>query len=103
HVDIAVGGAGPGRVDVLTHPGVALLAVAATSTGDVERDADQVALLDELDVAADFGDLAGDLVAQGLALGGGGPPADHVLVGAADVGGHDLPDHAVLEAAARPL
>src|SRR5215208_2365669 len=74
HVDIAVGGAGPGRVDVLADAGVALLAVAAAAAGDVEGDADQVADLDELDVAADLGDLAGDLVAEGLALGGGGPP-----------------------------
>src|SRR5512132_4245626 len=99
HVDIGVGGPGPGRVDVLTDPGVALLAVAAAPAGDVERDADQVADLDELDVAADLGDLAGDLVAEGLALGGGGPPADHVLVGAADVGGDDLEDRAVLQLA----
>src|SRR5215213_8126164 len=99
HVDVAVGGAGPGRVDVLADAGVALLAVAAAAAGDVEGDADQVADLDELDVAADLGDLAGDLVAEGLALGGGGPPPDHVLVGAADVGGHDLQDGAVLELA----
>src|SRR5512132_2920151 len=97
HVDIAVGGAGAGRVDVLTHAGVALFAVAAAPAGDVERHADQVTDLDVLDVAADLGHLAGDLVAQGLALGGGGPPADHVLVGAADVGGHDLQDRAVLQ------
>src|SRR4029450_3314684 len=97
HVDVAVGGAGPGRVDVLADAGVALLAVAAAPAGDVEGDADQVADLDELDVAADLGDLAGDLVAEGLALGGGGPAADHVLVGAADVGGDDLEDDAVLQ------
>src|SRR5215218_6974415 len=97
HVDIAVGGPGPCRVDVLTHAGVALLAVTAAPTGDVERHADQVTLLDELDVPADLGHLAGDLVAQGLALGGGGPPPDHVLVGAADVGGDDLEDDAVLQ------
>src|SRR4029453_9512578 len=97
HVDIAVGGPGPGRVDVLTDPGVALLAVAAAPAGDVEGDADQVADLDVLDVAADLGHLAGDLVAEGLTLGGGGPPADHVLVGAADVGGDDFEDDAVLQ------
>src|SRR4029453_8449450 len=97
HVDIAVGGPGPGRVDVLTDPGVAFFAVAAAPTGDVEGDADQVADLDVLDVAADLGHLAGDLVAEGLTLGGGGPPADHVLVGAADVGGDDLEDDAVLQ------
>src|SRR5215216_710030 len=99
HVDIAVGGAGPGRVDVLADAGVALLAVAAAPAGDVEGDADQVALLDVLDVAADLGDLAGDLMAEGLAFRGGGPPADHVLVGAADVGGDDLQDGAVLQLA----
>src|SRR4029450_13445685 len=99
HVDIAVGGPGPGRVDVLADAGVALLAVAAAPAGDVEGDADHVPDVDELDVAADLGDLAGDLVAEGLALGGGGPPPDHVLVGAADVGGDDLEDDAVLQLA----
>src|SRR5207344_602163 len=38
HVDVAVGRPGPGRVDVLTDAAVALLAVAAASAGDVERD-----------------------------------------------------------------
>src|SRR5205814_6205720 len=56
-----------------------------------------VALLDELDVAPRFDDLAGDLVAEDQSCGGGSPPADHVLVGAADVGGDDLEQHAVLD------
>ena len=96
HVDVAVRRARPVRVDVQADAGVALLAVAAAPAGDVEGDRAEVALLDELDVAADLDHLAGDLVAEDQALGRGRAAADHVLVGAADVGRDDLQDHAVL-------
>ena len=64
HVDVAVGGARPGRVDVEADAGLALLAVAAATAGDVERHRDDVADLDELDVRAGLDHLAGDLVAE---------------------------------------
>src|SRR5262249_10214072 len=52
--------------------------------------------LDELYVASGFNDLAGDFVAQYEALRRCGAAADHVLVAAADVGGNDFEDDAML-------
>lgn len=97
HVDVAVGAAGPIGVHVQADLGLALLAVDAAAAGDVERDGAEIALLDELDARPDLDHLAGDLVAQDQALGGGGAAADHVLVGTADVGGDDLQDGRVGE------
>src|SRR5699024_6273047 len=74
----------------------ALLAVAAAPARDVEGDGHDIAHLHELDVAAHFDDLAGDLVAQDEALRGRRTTADHVLVGAADVGGDGPEDDAVV-------
>src|SRR6185437_6204548 len=83
-------------VGVQADAGLLLLAVATTPTRDVERHRDEVALLDELHVAPGLDHLAGDLVPQDQPFGSGRAPADHVLVGAADVGRDDLEDHPVL-------
>jgi hypothetical protein len=96
HVHIPVGGARSFGVGVQADAGLPLLAVATASAGDVERHRDEIADLDELDVAPGLDHLAGDLVTQDQPLRGGRAPADHVLVGAADVGRDDLQDHPVL-------
>ena len=49
-----------------------------------------------LDVAAAFDHLAGDLVAENKSCGRRGAAAHHVLIAAADVGGDDLQNDAVL-------
>ena len=95
HVHVSVGRAGTVGVDVQADAGLALLAVPAAAAGDVERGADQVADLDELDVGPGLDDLAGDLVAEHQALRRGRAAAHHVLVTAADVGGDDPEDHSV--------
>ena len=64
HVHVAVRPARPGRVHRQADAGLALLAVAAAPARDVERRRDEVALLEELDVAALLDDLARDLVAE---------------------------------------
>src|SRR5207302_10268368 len=95
HVDVAIRRAGSFGVDVEAHPRVALLAHATAPAGDVERDRAQVPNLDELDPRARLDDLTGDLMAENEALGGSGASTDHVLVRAADVGGHALQDRRV--------
>ena len=97
HVNVAVGGAGTRGIDVEADSGFAFLAVAASAAGDVEGDGDNVAFLDELDVASGLDDFAGDFMSEDESRGGGGAAADHVLVGAADVGGDDFEDDAVLD------
>ena len=67
HVDVAVGRAGAGRVDVEADAGLALVAHPAAAAGDVEGHRADVALLDEQHVVADLDHLAGDLVAERLA------------------------------------
>ena len=99
HVDIAVCRARAVWVDVEADAGLALLAVAATTAGDVERHRADVALLDELDVRPGLDHLAGDLVAEDEPLGGGRAATDHVLVGTADVGRDGLEDHRVRQSA----
>jgi hypothetical protein len=96
HIDVAVGGAGAVGIDVEADAGPALLAVLAAAAGDVEGDGDEVALLDELDVAADLDHLARDLVPEDKPCRGGRPTANHVLVAPADVRRDDLDDDAVL-------
>src|SRR5690606_12328774 len=49
-----------------------------------------------LDVAAGLEHFAGDFMAQDQAGRGGGAAAHHVLVGAADIGGKNLEDDAVI-------
>src|SRR5664279_3521948 len=92
HVDVAVRRPGPIGVDVQADPD---LAVPAPPAGDVERHRADVAHLDELHARADLDHLAGDLMAEHEPFGSGGPGAHHVLVGATDVGRHDLQDGAV--------
>src|SRR5918999_77587 len=99
HVDIAVRGARQSRVDVLADTRVAFLTVAAAAARDIERNADDVPLLEELHVPAKLHDLAGDLVAEREPGGCGGPAAHHVLVGATDVRRDNLEDHSVLKLA----
>ena len=101
HVDVAVGGAGPRRIHGEADSGLAFPAVAASPARDVERHGDQVADVQELDVAALFDDLAGDLVAQHQSRRRGGPAAHHVLIAATDIGGDDLQDDAVVDLLAR--
>lgn len=96
HVDVAVGGAGAGGIDIEADARLAGFAILAATAGDVEGDADDVALLDELDIASAFDDFTGDLVTEDEAGGSGGAAADHVLVAATDVGGDDAEDDAVL-------
>jgi hypothetical protein len=100
HVDVAVRSAGTRGVDVEADPGLALLAVPAAAARDVEGHRAQVPDLDELDVGADLGHLAEDLVPEHEVLRRGRATADHVLVAAADVGRDDLEDDAVVELAA---
>jgi len=97
HVDVAVGGAGARGIDVEADAGFSFFAIAAAAAGDVEGDGADVAFFDEFDIAAGFDDFAGDFVAEDESRGGGGPAADHVLIGAADVGGDDFEEDAVLD------
>ena len=90
HIDIAVGRARTCRIDVQADAGLAFFAVAAAPAGDVERHGNQVADLDELDVAAGLDDLAGDLMAENQSVRRGRAAAHHVLVAAADIGSNDL-------------
>src|SRR5439155_9140854 len=62
HIDVAVGGTGPGGVDIEADTGIACLAHPASSTGDVERHGDQVTHLDELNIATEFNDFTGEHV-----------------------------------------
>jgi hypothetical protein len=98
HVHVPVGGARPIGVRVQADARLALLAVTTAPTGDVEGHRDEVTDLDELDVAPGLDHLAGDLVTEDQVPGRGRAAADHVLVGAADVGRDDLQDHPVLAA-----
>ena len=103
HVDVAVRRAGPLGVHGEADAGVLLLAVATAPAGDVERHGHEVALVEELDVAALLDHLAGDLVPEDQPLGRGRAAADHVLVRAADVRRDDPEDHSVVALAADVL
>ena len=91
------------RIHASAHAGAALLAHPAAAARDVERNAHQVADLERFDVAADFDHEAGRLVAQRLPGDRVGPAADHVLIAAADVRGHELDDHAMVNRPAAEL
>ena len=95
HVHIAIRRARPRRIHGEADARLAFAAVAAAPAGDVERHGHQIADVQHLDVAALLDHFAGDFMAQNQALRRRGPAADHVLVGAADVGGHDLQNDAV--------
>ena len=92
----AVGAAIDLVVDVHADVGVALLAVAAASAGDVEGDRAEIALLDEFDVAADLDDFTGHLVTHHHSGRRREAAVIDVLIAAADVRRHDLQDDAVL-------
>ena len=83
-------------IHVLANVGVALLAIAAAATGNVKGNRNDVALADELDIAAQFDDFAGHLVTHHHSFGRGEAAMIDVLVAAADIGRHDLQDCAVL-------
>src|SRR5918993_5015469 len=95
HIHVAVGRACPRRVDVEADPGLSLLAVTTPSAGDVEGYRAEVADVYELYVVALLDDLARDLVPQRLPDRGRRPSADHMLIGAADVGRENLEYHGV--------
>ena len=95
HVDIAVSGARTRRIHGQTDAGLAFAAIAAASAGDVERNGDKVALLQEFDVNARLDHFARDFVTQDQTLRSGGAAAHHVLVGPADVGRDHFQNDAV--------
>jgi hypothetical protein len=95
HIHITIGAARAVRVDVQADARLALLAVPATAAGDVERYRDNVSHLDELHVRTDLHHFAGDFMAKDEVLRGRGPAPHHVLVRAADIGGHRAQDRAV--------
>ncbi len=97
HVDVAVGSAGAAGIDVEADAGLLLAAGAAAAAGYVEGDCDEVADFEVFDVGAGLDDLAGDLVSENHAGGCGGAAADHVLVGAANVGRDDLQDDGMVD------
>ena len=68
HIDVAVSRARPRRIHVQADAGLAFLAIAAASAGDVERNGAEVADFDELDVAARFDHFAGDFMAENQAM-----------------------------------
>ena len=84
-IDVAVGAAGPARIDIEADVGVALLAVAAASARHVEGHRDQVTFLDTLDVVSTLDYLAGNLMTQDHSRRCRRPAAHHVLVAAANI------------------
>ena len=100
HVDIAVGGTGARGVHVETNAGLAFLAVATATAGNVKGHGYEVAHSHKLDVAPGLDDLARDLVAENEPSRCRGTAPHHVLVAPADIGAHHFEDHAVVAAAA---
>ena len=97
HVDISVGAAGAIGVDVKADAGIALAAGPTAAARHVERDRHEIADREILDVTAFLDHLAGDLVSEHHAGRRRRAAADHVLVGAADVGRNDLENDAVID------
>jgi hypothetical protein len=95
HIDITIGAPGTVGVDVKADPGVALSTGPAPSACDVERNRDEVADLEILDVTALLDHFAGDLVSEHHAGRRRRAAAHHVLVGVADVRRDDLENDAV--------
>jgi hypothetical protein len=83
-------------VHVLANVGAPLLAIAAAATGDVKGNRHDIALADELDIAAQFDDFAGHLVTHHHSFGCREAAMIYVLGAAADIGRHDLQDCTVL-------
>jgi hypothetical protein len=75
---------------------VPLAAVAAFATGHVEGNRNEVALLDEFHVAADFNDLARVLVPKYHSRRSREAAPVDVLIATANVGDHELENYAVL-------
>ena len=90
HVHIAIGCAGTRRVHRQTDTSRAFAAVAAAAASDVEWHAHQIADVHRLDVIALLDDFACDLVTQNQSPWSRSPAADHVLIGTANVGRHNL-------------
>src|SRR5690606_10962540 len=61
HVDVPVGGAGTGGIDVEADSRLALVAHSTPAAGDVERHRADVTFADEQHVLADFHHFTGDL------------------------------------------
>ncbi len=97
HVHIAVSGARTRRIHGQADSGLAFAAIAAAPARDVERHGNEVADVQELDVAALLDHLARDLVSQHQSRRRGGSAAHHVLIAATDIGGDDLQDDAVID------
>ncbi len=96
HVDIAIGAAGPTFVDGQADAGVAMLAGAASAAGHVERNRNQVADGQHLDVGPLLDHLSSNLMAKHHAGRRRRPAAHHMLVGTADIGRDDLENNAVI-------
>ena len=76
-------------------------AIAAAAAGDVERHCHQIAHVQKFNITALLDHFACDLVPQHQSSRRRRPAANHVLIAAANVGGDDLQDHAVIDLLAR--
>ena len=95
HIDVTVRRARTRRVHGQADSRLAFAAIPAAAAGDVERHGHEIADFQHLDIGALLDDFTGDFVSENESRRGGGPASDHMLVGATDVGGHDLQDHAM--------
>ena len=94
-IDVAVGAAGPARIDIEADVGVALLAVAAAPARHVEGHRDQVTCLNKFDVVSTLDYLAGNLMPKYQTFRRSGSAANQVLIAPADVRRDNLENHAV--------
>ena len=78
-------------------PVIALATGSATAASDIERNRDEIADLEVLDIAALLDHFAGDLVSEHHAGRRRGAAPDHVLVGTADIRRYDLENDAVID------
>src|SRR5262249_24404387 len=95
HVYITICRTRPRRVNSEADTGLAFTAVPAAAACDVKRYGNDVADFQHLDVAAFFNYLTGDLMTQNQPLGSRRAAAHHVLVRTANIGSHDVQDHAM--------
>jgi hypothetical protein len=86
-----------------TDAGIALTTGSATAASDIERNRDEIADLEVLDIAALLDHCAGDLVAQHHAGRRRGAAANHMLIGAANVRRNDFQYHAVMDFLSRRI
>ncbi len=96
HIDVAIGSTGPGRIDVQADTRLANFAVPAPAAGNIEGYRNQIALLNELNIATGLNDQTGYFVTQHQPGGCRGTSPNHVLITTADIGRHDLQNNAVL-------